>query len=105
MKGVAKLSGIIGIGLFLHTIYSVLQHRKYLRLTDQPFEGVPLDIIVECIISLLLFSWGIINSQNLIPIKASTHLAKKSYDSFDNRPNFTTFNNRGKYINEIIKNN
>ncbi|KAM9954422.1 hypothetical protein ACTFIW_003964 [Dictyostelium discoideum] len=101
-RGIAKIFCVIGISIFLHTVYSALQHRKYLRLTDQPFEGVPFDIVVECIISLFLFAWGIINSQFLIPIKASTHLAKKSFDSYDYRPNFTVFNHRGKYLNEIL---
>ncbi|KAF2076442.1 hypothetical protein CYY_002245 [Polysphondylium violaceum] len=104
-KVIAQFLCFIGVVVFLHTVYSALQHRKYLRLTDQPFERIPNDIVFECIVSLVIFSWGIINTQILTPIKVSTHLAKKSFDSFAYTPNFTVFKNRGQYINSLLNDN
>ncbi|KYQ92040.1 putative transmembrane protein [Tieghemostelium lacteum] len=94
-KKVAFLISIIGVLIFLHTVYSSLQHRKYLRLTDQHFEGIPNDIIFECIVSLFIFSFGVVNSQTLTPIRVSSHLSKKYKILFTHSPIITIEKKKG----------
>ncbi|EFA75056.1 putative transmembrane protein [Heterostelium album PN500] len=93
----------IGIALLAHSVLSALQHRSYLRLTNKSFEHIPYDIALESIVALLVSSWGIINlAPKLIPIKATHHLSKRSYESIDYRPDFIQFNNRARYLSDLL---
>ncbi|VDN87555.1 unnamed protein product [Brugia pahangi] len=49
---------LVGLISLLHCAYSAAQHRFYLRLTEQPFTQLPLDIIVQTIVSLIAFLYS-----------------------------------------------
>lgn len=101
------MSGILGqkilcaIGLIslLHTAYSAAQHRSYLRLTEQEFTSLPLDISIQCLISLALVCYSATNiAGQFQPIRATAEMQKKSADSVLNCPSFYTFEHRGKTV-------
>jgi hypothetical protein len=48
-------------------------------------------------VGLIISSWGVIGwAGQFKPIKMTTIMAQKTYDMFDNRPNFNIFNTRGR---------
>ncbi|XP_071478200.1 ER membrane protein complex subunit 5-like [Diadema setosum] len=90
------LFGIIGLA---HAAYSAAQHRSYLRLTEQEFTRLPTDIFVQCIVSLLITCYGVINvAGKFREIRATVELETKSMDTLGNRPSFFTFSHRGQVL-------
>ncbi|XP_072034644.1 ER membrane protein complex subunit 5-like [Amphiura filiformis] len=85
--------GILGLA---HAAYSAAQHRTYLRLTEQAFTSLPLDIVVQCLLSLLLTCYGVIHiAGHFREIRATAELERKSFDTLGNRPSFYMFKHRG----------
>ena len=88
--------GLIGLS---HSAYSATQHRNYLRLTEQEFSALPMDIILQALLSLLLSCFGIISIvAQLKPIKITSEWENKTWDNIANRTSFYSFNHRGKYL-------
>lgn len=57
--------------------------------------NVPMNIIVQVLISMLLAMTGLVLNTKLIDIKYTGH---KNYDTIVNRPSLYTFNHRGRFI-------
>ncbi|XP_076324083.1 ER membrane protein complex subunit 5 isoform X2 [Tachypleus tridentatus] len=73
--------------------------RSYIRLTEQEFTQLPLDIVLQSLISLFLTMCGVLYvAGEFKEIRATVELENKSYESFGNRPSFYTFNHRGKAL-------
>ncbi|XP_054163876.1 ER membrane protein complex subunit 5-like [Oppia nitens] len=90
----------LGLVSLLHSAYSAAQHRSYVRLVEQEFTGLPQDIVVQCLVSLLVTIAAIVvlNTRNMREIRALDDLKDKTVDSINNRPNFYMFNHRGRLI-------
>jgi hypothetical protein len=54
MSSLWKFACAISLLSLAHCAYSAAQHRSYLRLAGQPFTGLPADIVIQTIFSLLL---------------------------------------------------
>lgn len=98
--------GLIGL---CHAAYSATQHRNYLRLTDADkaleqiatgsgtrITSLPLDIVVQTLVSLLLCCVGLIGiSTKFRPIKITSEWENKTWDNVGNRTSFWSFQHRG----------
>jgi len=98
VHAIGKVGVCLGVLLLCHTGYSVSQHLQYLRYNEDEFTTLPLDMVLEALLSVALAIWGASATKEFKEIRAVEDIACKSYDSFFNRPNFTTFNHRGKKL-------
>jgi hypothetical protein len=91
---------VAGLVSLLHSGYSAAQHRSYLRLVEQEFDGLlPFDILLQTLVSLLATLLGIVKiSGSLKEIRALDDLKYKSMDTICNRPSFYCFNHRGRLL-------
>ncbi|KAL3995616.1 Squalene/phytoene synthase family protein [Acanthocheilonema viteae] len=90
------LAGLISL---LHCAYSAAQHRFYLRLTEQPFTRLPLDIAVQTIVSLIAFVYSATCiAGEFQPIRSDLQNRAKSWDTVGNCPSFYTFDHRAKTL-------
>ena len=94
--GADKIFVVAGLTALAHAAYSAAQHRSYLRLTEQEFTTLPIDILIQSIAALVLTCYGIVRVVGVFrEIKAAAELEKKSWDTLTNRQSFYTFNHRG----------
>ncbi len=83
----------------LHCAYSAAQHRAYLRLTEQPFHRLPVDILVQTLVSLLLVCYSAAHvAGDFQPIRADLQLQKKSFETVGTCMSFITFDHRAKAL-------
>ncbi|GFT51362.1 membrane magnesium transporter [Nephila pilipes] len=82
--------------------------RSYLRLIEQTFEHLPLDVVAQTVLSLILAIYGVtVIAGDFKEIRAVTELENKSFllnRSFEvigNRPSFYTFSHRGKVLSSV----
>eukprot|EP00029_Vermamoeba_vermiformis_P008042 TRINITY_DN3655_c0_g1_i1.p1 TRINITY_DN3655_c0_g1~~TRINITY_DN3655_c0_g1_i1.p1 ORF type:complete len:116 (-),score=38.07 TRINITY_DN3655_c0_g1_i1:143-490(-) len=95
----SKLITVLGAAILIHSGFLAFQHRLYLSSVEEPFTTLPLNITIEVLIGLVVSSWGVIGwSGQFKPIKMTTIMAQKTFDMFDNRPNFNVFNTRGRAV-------
>uniref|UniRef100_A0A336K0A1 Membrane magnesium transporter n=1 Tax=Culicoides sonorensis TaxID=179676 RepID=A0A336K0A1_CULSO len=87
---------LIGLSSLFHTTYSAAQHRAYVRITEQEFQSLPLDIIVQALISLILVILSIL--QTIGKFKEIRTVQTKSWETITNLSSFYTFNHRGKSL-------
>ncbi len=91
-----KFFVIVGLMALAHAGYSATQHRSYLRLTEQEFTTLPLDILIQSLVGLIITCYGIVRVVGEFrEIKAVAEQEKKSWETLSNRPTFYTFNHRG----------
>ncbi|XP_061194905.1 ER membrane protein complex subunit 5-like [Saccostrea echinata] len=96
----SKICVFFGLAAMLHAAYSAAQHRTYLRLTEQEFTTLPIDIIVQCFVGLLLTCYGVVHvAGSFREICASAELESKTWDMLSNRQAFYSFCHRGMAIN------
>uniref|UniRef100_A0A1I8ABF2 Membrane magnesium transporter n=1 Tax=Steinernema glaseri TaxID=37863 RepID=A0A1I8ABF2_9BILA len=83
----------------LHCAYSAAQHRFYLRLIEEPFTRLPVDIVLQTLISLvvLVYSASFVAGE-FRPIRGDHLSSKKSWDTVGNCPSFYSFEHRGKTL-------
>jgi len=108
MSAVWKSACAFSLLSLAHCAFSAAQHRAYLRLAAQPFTGLPADITIQTIVSLLLAIYAcsviagdfqlIRNDQQVKKAKFDFFTQKKSWDLIGNRPNFYTFDHRAKCL-------
>ena len=73
-----KLFVIVGLIALAHAAYSAAQHRSYLRLTEQEFTTLPIDILVQCLAGLTITCYGIVRVVGKFrEIKARIRLGKE----------------------------
>ncbi|XP_034945272.1 membrane magnesium transporter 1 [Chelonus insularis] len=96
-----KFITFIGFTLILHTAYSAAQHRSYLRITEQEFTLLPIDIVIQGIVSLFIVMYGIIFiAGDFKEIRAVVDLKNKSWETTRNLASFQIFHHRGKCLSE-----
>lgn len=90
----------IGCLSLIHCAYSAAQHRSYLRLTEQEFDGLlPIDIIFQTIVSLLLVCYSGQNvAGEFAPIRADIQMRERTFETVDNCPSFYIFEHRAKSL-------
>ncbi|XP_039433236.1 ER membrane protein complex subunit 5 [Culex pipiens pallens] len=99
-----KFALFVGFVSLLHAAYSAAQHRAYLRITDQEFSNLPVDIIFQAILSLFLIIYNILQVVgDFKEIRATVDLQAKSWETLGNIPSFYTFNHRGKALSPIYE--
>ncbi|WWD18327.1 hypothetical protein CI109_102777 [Kwoniella shandongensis] len=92
------LVGIACLAL-LHAAFSTYEHLSILKALSRPTTTLPTSIIVEALVSLLLFIPGIALASG--PLKDVTYrgeLAKRSIDDADARMGFIRLSKRGKAL-------
>jgi len=91
---------VVGLLSLLHSAYSAAQHRSYLRLVEQEFQGfLPLDILLQTIVSLVVTMIGVVKvSGDFKEIRALDDVKYKNIDTISNRPSFYIFNHRGRLM-------
>ncbi|KAI8118655.1 ER membrane protein complex subunit 5 isoform X1 [Lucilia cuprina] len=90
---------IAGFASLAHAAYSAAHYRTYLRLTEQEFTKLPLDIVVQIVVSLIVVIYNLIQIVgNFKEIRATVDMQAKSWDTFGNFPSFYSFNHRGKAL-------
>uniref|UniRef100_W8C1N1 Membrane magnesium transporter n=1 Tax=Ceratitis capitata TaxID=7213 RepID=W8C1N1_CERCA len=95
-KIVNRIMLIAGLISLLHSAFSAAHHRTYLRLTEQDWTRLPLDIVVQIVVSLLVVVYNLIQVVgNFKEIRATVDMQEKSWDTLGNLPSFYTFNHRG----------
>ncbi|CAG8696329.1 28497_t:CDS:2 [Dentiscutata erythropus] len=96
---VGKILGWIGFLLLFHSAYSTYEHLSYLKAVDKIPNYMPIEITVECLVSVSICTIGIILAAGpLKPILIKHGLAKKTIDEIDTHPSFNTFNHRGRLM-------
>lgn len=94
-----KLFLTIGLIGLCHAAYSATQHRNYLRLIESEFTALPIDILVQTLLSLLSCCFGVIGiSTKFKPIHITSEWENKTWDNIASRTSFYSFNHRGKYL-------
>lgn len=90
---------MFGLITLLHAAYSAAQHRAYLRLTEQDFTSLPLDILIQSIAGLIITCHAVIRTLgNFKEIRVASDVDRKSWEHFSNRTSFYCFNHRGKSL-------
>lgn len=101
-NSIGKFSIAFGLLSLIHAAYSAAQHRSYLRLIEQGFHYLPVDIVVQAVLSLLVTVWGVtVIAGDFKEIRATTELENKSFEVIGNRPSFYTFSHRGKVLSSV----
>ncbi|XP_003707262.1 ER membrane protein complex subunit 5 [Megachile rotundata] len=96
---VHKFITFIGLMSILHAAYSAAQHRTYLRITEQEFTTLPIDILIQGIVSLFMVMYGVMYiAGDFKEIRAVVDLENKSWETLRNLPSFQIFNHRGRSL-------
>lgn len=91
-----KFVTALGFISILHAAYSAAQHRSYLRITEQEFTTLPIDILIQGIASLFVVMYGVMYiAGDFKEIRAVVDLENKSWETLRNHPSFQVFNHRG----------
>ncbi|KAK9723275.1 hypothetical protein K7432_002072 [Basidiobolus ranarum] len=94
-----KILSLVGLFVLSHSAYSTYEHLSYLKAAEKLENGLPIDIIVECMVGIIIFMVGFtLVSGPLKPILMEVEMAKQTISKFDARPSFQTFNHRGVYL-------
>ncbi|XP_063697764.1 ER membrane protein complex subunit 5 [Culicoides brevitarsis] len=96
LQSLYKLGLFLGFASLLHVTYSAAQHRTYIRITEQEFNYLPIDIILQAIFSLVLVIVSLMNT--IGDFKEIRAVQTKSWETVANLPSFYTFNHRGKTL-------
>ncbi|CAG9567585.1 unnamed protein product [Danaus chrysippus] len=97
MASVYKLIIIVGFISLFHAAFSAAQHRSYLRISSLEFTTLPLDIVIQAVLSLFAVMWGVLNvSGQLREIPAAAKLNLIKWDNQMNISSFYSFNHRGR---------
>uniref|UniRef100_U5ERE2 Membrane magnesium transporter n=1 Tax=Corethrella appendiculata TaxID=1370023 RepID=U5ERE2_9DIPT len=98
MSFVNKFLLFCGFVSLLHSAYSAAQYRAYLRITEQEFTNLPIDIIIQAVASLTLILYKLVQVGDFKEIRAAVDLQAKSWETLSNIQSFYTFNHRGKAL-------
>ncbi|XP_046402202.1 ER membrane protein complex subunit 5 [Ischnura elegans] len=86
-----------GFMSLFHAAFSAAQHRTHLRITEQEFDSLPMDILVQGIVSLFVTMYGVMCiAGDFKEIRATVDLESRSWETLRNIPSFYIFSHRGK---------
>jgi len=87
----------------VHCGLSAAQHKSYLRMSEQGSSSLPIDIIVQTLISLLLAMWGSLGvAGEFKNVRAASLLEEKTFDTVGNCPGFYTFNGKDRVFKSLL---
>ncbi|KAI9261394.1 magnesium transporter [Phascolomyces articulosus] len=90
-----KVLALISTLFLAHSAYSTYEHLNYLKAVEQSEAVLPVEIVVECLLSALVTLFGvIISAQPFKNIHLESQMATMTIDKFDTRPSFVGFNHR-----------
>ncbi|EPQ30758.1 uncharacterized protein PFL1_01659 [Pseudozyma flocculosa PF-1] len=102
MPSTGRLLLVLGTITFLHAAYSTYEHlslRKSLDLGTLTEHGMPIDITIETLASLLLLLVGVsLTAEPLKEVSWASEMRKRTIDAVDSRPAFATLNHRGSIL-------
>ncbi|KAI9342214.1 membrane magnesium transporter-domain-containing protein [Zopfochytrium polystomum] len=88
-----------GLIFLVHSGYSAFEHLGYVKVLGKSEQTLPIEIQVECVISLVLCSVGVVMfSGPFKPISTEKEIAKRSMDQLSFKPSFRPLHHRGRYI-------
>jgi len=90
---------VIGIILLVHSCYATIRYRQYVTVKEQHLDGLPFDIIMECIVGCIICCWGIvIYAGDFQPLQTTIHIARRTWDMINHRQSFINFAHRGQAL-------
>lgn len=93
---------IFGLLALVHSAYSAAQHRSYLRLAERDFDYLPVDIVVQTVLSLLVTISGVtLVAGEFKEIRATNELQNKSFEDLGRSSSFYTFSHRGRVLSSV----
>ncbi|KND04411.1 uncharacterized protein SPPG_08819 [Spizellomyces punctatus DAOM BR117] len=96
---IGRLFYTIGAILLVHSGYSAFEHLAYIKVIGKHEAQLPIDIVGECLLSVLLCILGVVLvAGDLRPISLEKQLSRMTLDTIDMRPSFRTLHHRGKAI-------
>ncbi|KAL5286439.1 MMGT1 family protein [Megaselia abdita] len=99
LKTVNKVFLFVGFVSLIHAAFSAAQHRSYLRQTSQESTSIPLDILIQTLVSLVIIIYNIVQIvAEFKEIRANAELQEKSWETLSNLQSFYIFNHRGKSL-------
>lgn len=70
-----------------------------MRLTEKEDETLPIDIVLQTLLSFVMTCYGIVNiAGEFKDMDASSELKNKTFDTLRNHPSFYLFNHRGRVL-------
>lgn len=73
--------------------------RSYMRLTEKENETLPIDIVLQTLLSFIMTCYGIVHiAGEFKDMDASSELKNKTFDTLRNHPSFYLFNHRGRVL-------
>ena len=86
---------VASLALLIHATICAIQHRDYLKASQQPFSYSPAAVAMQCLIAVFLGTWGVLGVQgSFLPIRTTEVLGKQTIDSLEPGPSFLHFNTR-----------
>lgn len=85
----------------LTSVYSMVSppDRSYMRLTEKENETLPIDIVLQTLLSFVMTCYGIVHiAGEFKDMDASSELKNKTFDTLTNHPSFYLFNHRGRVL-------
>mmetsp|Transcript_61882 Transcript_61882/g.152382 ORF Transcript_61882/g.152382 Transcript_61882/m.152382 type:complete len:118 (+) Transcript_61882:58-411(+) len=93
----------LGVAFLCHAGYSTIQYHKFLRLIGEDYKGSPADILLECLLGFLLCAFAVLNlADDFLPVKMAHTFRDKTLDDYSFRPDYTTFNHRGRVVGKML---
>jgi len=93
-----------GLGLLVHAAYSAAEWRQLTRHADVAEMGLPFDIVLQTVLSLLLTMFGVLHiAGDFKEIRATVELENQSWETLRNRPSFYTWSHRGRVFSPFYK--
>ncbi|KAG7518538.1 membrane magnesium transporter 1 [Solea senegalensis] len=70
-----------------------------MRLTEKENETLPIDIVLQTLLSFVMTCYGIVHiAGEFKDMDASSELKNKTFDTLRNHPSFYLFNHRGRVL-------
>jgi len=94
----------LGLGCLLHAAYSAAEWRQISRYADMQDMILPIDIVIQTVLSLLLTMFGVLHiAGEFKEIRATVELEGQSWENLKNRPSFYTFGHRGRVFSPLYE--
>ncbi|KAG8374224.1 hypothetical protein BUALT_Bualt11G0108800 [Buddleja alternifolia] len=87
--------GIIGVLILSHAAYSTIQYRNLLKITEEEFSGVPINVVMELIAGLVFCMWAALTVPGKF-LSILPHSDENRVVSLPANLGYMIFNHRGK---------
>lgn len=95
MGAIHKMGVIASLLLMVHATLCAIQHRSYLKSTQESFTTPPFEIIIQCLVATLGGIWGVLGLKGgMVPIRTTEALSKQTMDALLPGLDFMHFNTR-----------